>query len=158
MAVLLKSFQAVFDRLMDSIDDWRERDGAQAAVGRENKATRAYTINCTGDVVLGDEVMFVRAIWEKKAINSYGKLANVIVDYELFEGKVVKESYGAKRGQHTFSIKRKHDLLLIKGRNLYSIGVWRKKWPDENKRRSVADEKHERGAVVRSERRKRQSY
>lgn len=45
--------------------------------------------------------------------------------------------------------------ILIKGRNLYKNGVWRKKWDNEEERKIVLDEKHERGTIARLERTKR---
>ena len=155
MAVLLKSFQERFDALLDTVDEWRERDAAEASIGRETKATRAYRINCTGDVVAGDEIMFIKRIWDRVTVNSYGKKANVVVEFELVEGVVVGESYGSKRGQHTFTIKTNDDTFRIKGRNLYAVGVWRKGWKDEEERNTVADDKHSRGRVARSEQRRR---
>lgn len=38
---------------------------------------------------------------------------------EIIKGYVVKSSYGAAKGQHTFTIDNNGDKLLVKGRNLY---------------------------------------
>lgn len=39
---------------------------------------------------------------------------------EIIRGTVIRHSYGADKGQHTFSIRTiDNDLLLVKGRNLY---------------------------------------
>lgn len=116
--------------------------------------TNEYTINATGDVVTGDEVRFERATFT----GSYRKPR--FAGNEIIEGIIVKESYGKDKQQHTFTIRRHNgETLLIKGRNLYRNGVWRKPWPDEDARKAVADEKHSRGDAARAEReRRRESY
>jgi hypothetical protein len=42
--------------------------------------------------------------------------------------------------------------LMIKGRNLYANGTYRKLWADESQRNLVAHEKHGRGAEARAAR------
>ena len=78
-------------------------------------------------------------------------------------GRIIRESYGALKQQHTFTVevlwssglrpKQPLENLLIKGRNLYrAVGgrtVRRRPWADEMLRRSVLGEKHERGAAAR---------
>ncbi len=91
------------------------------------KLTRAYKINTTGDACTGDNIVFVKRIWERRPINSFGKLANVV------EGEIIKDSHGRDKQQHTFTVLTKEsEKILIKGRNLYGIGVWRKEWKDES--------------------------
>jgi len=147
---LLKDAQTRFDALNDNVDDWRNRDAFESNLGSLSKLTRAYTTKCTGDVCKGDQVAFVQRHWERKAINRYGKLANVVVGYSIVSGVVEKESYGAEKQQHTFSIRcDDKELLLIKGRNLYAIGVWRKPWANEEQRHAALEEKHQRGGYAR---------
>ena len=38
---------------------------------------------------------------------------------EVIKGNVINSSYGADKGQHTFTIDNNGDKLLVKGRNLY---------------------------------------
>ncbi|KAL0415019.1 UNVERIFIED_CONTAM: Zinc finger CCCH domain-containing protein 62 [Sesamum latifolium] len=74
-------------------------------------------------------------------------------------GRIVKESYGAAKQQHTFTIevlwsKGEKPLpplhpLLIKGRNLYRLKTMRQKWEDEGRRQKILSEKHARGGVAR---------
>lgn len=80
-------------------------------------------------------------------------------------GRVVKESYGAAKQQHTFTvevlwckgIKKLPPLfpLLVKGRNLYRLKTYRQPWKNEAERRKVLAEKHRRGSVARLKRAKR---
>lgn len=83
----------------------------------------------------------------------------------IVAGRIVKESYGAAKQQHTFTIevlwsKGTKPLpplhpLLIKGRNLYRLKTMRQKWENEAERQKVISEKHNRGAVARSTREER---
>jgi len=109
-----------------------------------------YSISCTGDAVTGDEVRFERATFSGSFRNA--KFAG----FERITGKIIRDSYGDKKQQHTFTL-----LLLdgsklrIKGRNLYANGTYRKQWVDESARESARDEKHDRGDSARAQRRER---
>ena len=94
-----------------------------------------YVINCTGDCCKGDEISFFNA----------GKSG------ERLYGTIIAESYGAAKQQHTFTIEVEgvFDNMMIKGRNLYKMGVLRKLWPDEGARQAILDEKHKRGDKAR---------
>jgi hypothetical protein len=94
-----------------------------------------YTIGCTGDCCKGDEIAFFNA----------GKSG------ERLFGVITAESYGAAKQQHTFTIDTEgpEGVMRIKGRNLYKMGVVRKKWPDEAARQAILDEKHKRGDEAR---------
>lgn len=80
----------------------------------------------------------------------------------IVAGRIVKESYGAAKQQHTFTIevlwsKGEKPLpplhpLLIKGRNLYRLKTLRQRWEDERERHKVLMEKHSRGFIARSNR------
>lgn len=106
-----------------------------------------YTVCCTGDAVVGDEVRFERATFTGSFRNA--KFAG----FETVTGKIVKDSYGKDKQQHTFTIALEGGGdLRIKGRNLYANGTYRKLWADESQRRTVADEKHARGDSARAAR------
>ena len=114
------------------------------------KGDKTYCICCTGDTVVGDRVRFDRATfggsWRKPTF----------AGYERVTGEIIRDSYGADKQQHTFTLRigGKHTgyEIRIKGRNLYRNGVWRKPWPDEAQRRAAVNEKHKRGARARAER------
>ncbi|MCD7459139.1 hypothetical protein HAX54_040208 [Datura stramonium] len=82
-------------------------------------------------------------------------------------GRIVKESYGAAKQQHTFTVevlwsqgvKQLPSLfpLLVKGRNLYKLKTFRQRWKDEEERLEVLAEKHKRGETARSIRAARKS-
>lgn len=80
-----------------------------------------YKINTTGDCVIGDEVSFERATFS-------GGFRNAKFDgFELVQGKIVNDSYGRDKQQHTFTIELLDgSKLTIKGRNLYANGTYRK--------------------------------
>lgn len=106
-----------------------------------------YSVRCTGDAVVGDEVRFERATFTGSFRNA--KFAG----FETVTGKIVKDSYGKDKQQHTFTLALDDGSeLRIKGRNLYANGTYRKLWADESCRRAAADEKHARGDVARATR------
>lgn len=103
-----------------------------------------HTINCTGDCVTGDKISFDRATFSGSFRNA--KFAG----FERLTGVIVKDSYGAAKQQHTFTILLADgSKIRIKGRNLYANGVWRQPWPDESERKQAAAEKHLRGDAAR---------
>jgi hypothetical protein len=109
--------------------------------------TNPYIIDCTGDAVLGDELTFERAVF----IGSYPNAK--FSHNETVEAVVISESYGAKKQQHTFTLLLPNgEKTMIKGRNLYRNGVFRKPWFDESKREEALKEKHRRGDLARTER------
>jgi len=111
-----------------------------------------FTINCTGDAVVGDEVRFERATFSGSFRNA--KFSG----FEMITGKIVRDSYGRDKQQHTFTLELSEGgELRIKGRNLYANGLYRKVWADESSRHAVADEKHARGDRARAAREIRKS-
>lgn len=106
-----------------------------------------YSINCTGDVVVGDEVSFDRATFTGSFRNA--KFAG----FERITGKIVRDSYGRDKQQHTFTIQLADgSTFCIKGRNLYANGTFRKVWGNESERMMCATEKHARGDAARAAR------
>lgn len=106
-----------------------------------------HTICCTGDCVVGDQVSFDRATFS----GSYRKPK--FAGFERITGTIIRDSYGAAKQQHTFTIELPDgSTTCIKGRNLYANGVWRKPWPNETSRHAALDEKHSRGNCARAAR------
>lgn len=111
-----------------------------------------FTIDCTGDAVVGDEVRFERATFTGSYCNA--KFSG----FELVTGKIIRDSYGRDKQQHTFTLElAEGGILTIKGRNLYREGTYRKEWTDESLRHAAADEKHKRGDRARAAREIRKS-
>jgi hypothetical protein len=111
------------------------------------------TIDCTGDVCVGDEIYFVKTIF-KGSINN-----PIFSHYENIYAKVIKDSYGEKKQQQTFTMQclltgRKFN---IKGRNVYRNGTRRIPWDQEDKRQRILDEKHARSALANKMRKARKS-
>ena len=146
MTKLLKGAQALFDTMNDLTVSYDDRLSAEIKFKRLPAISRSFKINITGDVCVGDIVLFPR----KKFSGSYKKPK--FEGIELVEGEIVRDSYGADKQQHTFTIKLKDGSeTRIKGRNLYDLGVWAKK-RDESERQAALDEKHARGDVARKNR------
>lgn len=115
-----------------------------------------FTIDCTGDVVTGDVIEFSEAVF----VGTYRR-PQYLGD-RLVQARVLRDSYGADRQQHTFT------LLIIassgaqalgtgaqttrKGRNVYRNGTRRQPWHDEEARRQAAAGKHARGDLARATR------
>ena len=96
-----------------------------------------YGVCCTGDCCVGDEVAFFQS----------GKSG------ERMFGVIKSESYGAAKQQHTFTISLiSGENSMIKGRNLYENGVYRKAWANEEDRKLALEEKHTRGDKARAAR------
>jgi hypothetical protein len=118
--------------------------------------TTAFTIDCTGDVCVGDTVMFTEGVFG----GSYRRPSH-LGDRRII-AKVVKDSYGADKQQHTFSIEvidsDGYDALTPgtktrrKGRNVYRNGTMRMAWENEDERGVALDEKHARGSIARAAR------
>lgn len=103
-----------------------------------------HTINATGDCVVGDEVMFERAVFT-------GSFRSPKFSHnETITGTIISDSYGDLKQQHTFTIQTGDgSKIRIKGRNLYRNGVMRKPWTDESEREEAQQEKHRRGNTAR---------
>ena len=118
----------------------------------EREYMESYSIDCTGDVVVGDEITFERATftgsWRRP------KFAG----NETITGKIIRDSYGAAKQQHTFTLELADgSTMTIKGRNIYRNGVKRKPWADESARHDATAEKHQRGDAARRQREVRKS-
>ncbi|KAF6162585.1 hypothetical protein GIB67_003131 [Kingdonia uniflora] len=134
-------------------EHWRIKDGN----GEKLYPRSSFRINCTGDVCQGDVVVFTQRVYEK--FDEMKRSGN-IMGKRTIVGRVVKESYGAAKQQHTFTVevlwskgvKRLPPLfpLLVKGRNLYRLRTYRQLWDNEAERSKVLDEKHKRGSEARN--------
>lgn len=124
--------------------------------------TTKYTINCTGDVVAGDTILFTEAVFG----GSHRKPK--YLGERTIAAMVLRESYGAVFQQHTFTIEvigstgveplREGLRTTRKGRNIYRNGTRRLPWADENARAAAAAEKHERGDEARAARQERKGF
>ncbi|KAL9267528.1 Zinc finger CCCH domain-containing protein [Drosera capensis] len=109
-------------------EHWRLKDGN----GEAFYPRSSFTINCTGDVCRGDIVLFTQTVYDKfEKMLRTGK----IIGRRTIAGRVVKESYGPAKQQHTFTVevlwckgtKKLPPLfpLPVKGRNLYKMRTFR---------------------------------
>jgi|TARA_Y100000310_G_C20642164_1_gene794596 hypothetical protein len=114
-----------------------------------------YSI-CTGDVCVGDEIIFTETVFA----GSHRKPR--YAGERTIEAIVVRDSYGAAKQQHTFSLDvvassgyqpiPAGKAIRRKGRNVYRNGCCRKPWADSTARRASLDDKHDRGAAARNAR------
>ncbi|XXG81580.1 hypothetical protein AAC387_Pa09g2177 [Persea americana] len=127
--------------------------------GEKKYPTSNFVLNCKGDACTGDVVMFEQNVYEMFSIASRSATGPPC-GTRIVVGRIVKESYGAAKQQHTFTIevlwsRGEKPLpplhpLLIKGRNLYRLKTMRQPWADEDERKKVLLEKHSRGHFARS--------
>lgn len=119
-----------------------------------NQSIEEYTIDCTGDACIDDEVKFEKAIFTEGKRGFRGRFKpGKFIGTETIYGTIIKDSYGKDKQQHTFTLlDSSENKMLIKGRNLYRNGCFRKPWDDESKRQNIINEKHERGDVARADR------
>ncbi|KAK2979493.1 hypothetical protein RJ640_008377, partial [Escallonia rubra] len=129
--------------------------------GEKKYPMSSFVLNCKGDACTGDTVMFEQNVYEMFNIASRSA-SGPPCGTRIVAGRIVKESYGAAKQQHTFTIevlwsKGEKPLpplhpLLIKGRNLYRLKTVRQRWENEGDRQKMLCEKHNRGAVARTNR------
>ncbi|KAG4937918.1 hypothetical protein AAZX31_16G009500 [Glycine max] len=129
--------------------------------GEKKYPPSSFVLNCKGDACTGDVVLFEQNVYEMFNIASRSA-SGPPCGKRIVAGRIVKESYGAAKQQHTFTIevlwsKGEKPLpplypLLIKGRNLYRLKTLRQKWEDEAKRQKILMEKHSRGSLAREDR------
>ncbi|XP_034695564.1 zinc finger CCCH domain-containing protein 62-like [Vitis riparia] len=129
--------------------------------GEKKYPVSSFVLNCTGDACTGDVVMFEQNVYEMFNIASRSA-SGPPCGSRIIAGRIVKDSYGAAKQQHTFTIevlwsKGEKPLpplhpLLIKGRNLYRLKTLRQRWEDEGERQKVLMDKHSRGSLARSDR------
>ena len=121
-----------------------------------------FKISCTGDVVVGDQIKFTEGVFD----GSYRKPK--FVGTRTIEALVLRDSYGLKKQQHTFTLKvlasAGTNPLVVgktvrrKGRNVYGTetfyrnGTMRRAWKNESDRAAARAEKHERGDAARVDR------
>ncbi|OMO66035.1 hypothetical protein COLO4_30808 [Corchorus olitorius] len=102
--------------------------------GEKKYPPSSFVLNCKGDACTGDVVMFEQNVYEMFNIASRSA-SGPPCGTRIVAGRIVKESYGAAKQQHTFTIevlwsKGEKPLpplhpLLIKGRNLYKLKTLR---------------------------------
>ncbi|XP_030461206.2 LOW QUALITY PROTEIN: zinc finger CCCH domain-containing protein 62 [Syzygium oleosum] len=129
--------------------------------GEEKYPVSSFVLKCKGDACTGDVVMFQQNVYDLFNIASRSA-SGPPCGKRIVAGRIVKESYGAAKQQHTFTIevlwsKGEKPLpplhpLLIKGRNLYRYNTMRQRWEDEGERAKALMEKHSRGSLARSDR------
>ena len=116
-------------------------------------------VEATGNVAAGDTIRFTEDVWggSRRRPRHLGQRTII--------ARVLKDSYGAQRQQHTFTLQvidstglesiAAGTVLRRKGRNVYRHGTERRLWQDEQARREALAEKHLRGDAARTSRRRR---
>jgi hypothetical protein len=115
-----------------------------------------FTMDCTGDVVVGDTILFTETVWG----GSYQDPKNL--GERTIIAKIIKDSYGEKKQQHTFTFSvidswgcdalTKGAKTRRKGRNVYRNGTRRLPWKCKGARTLALNEKHGRGGQARAAR------
>ena len=118
--------------------------------------TNLFSVDCKGDACRGDVILFTEGVFS----GSYRKPR--FVGERRIAARIVKDSYGSAKQQHTFTIEviasdgtdplEPGTVTKRKGRNIYRNGTLRQEWPDEAARNEVLDDKHQRGDAAREAR------
>ena len=116
---------------------------------------RKYTIDCTGDVCQGDDILFSETVF------GGSHRSPVALGTRRIAAAVIRDSYGAGKQQHTFTLLvigsdgydalRRGATIRRKGRNVYRNAVLRADRPDGG-RAAALDDKHTRGSRARAAR------
>lgn len=105
-----------------------------------------FTYDATGNVAQGDEIAFAESVFTGSHRNAR------FSHFELISGRIVKDSYGADKQQHTFTIETASgEKKLRKGRNVYKYLTLRKE-RDRDERDKALEEKYKRGNAARAAR------
>ena len=109
-------------------------------------AMTEYSFDVTGDACRGDQIAFARAVFS-------GSLWHPrFAGYEVVEATIIRDSYGAKKQQHTFSLLLKDGRVVRrKARNVYRV-ITMAKPRDLAEREEALREKHARGDAARAAR------
>ncbi|KAI3932271.1 hypothetical protein MKW98_024991 [Papaver atlanticum] len=119
------------------IDRIKEHLGIINGGGEQKYPESSFVCNCKGDACTGDVVMFEQNVYEMYNISSRSATGPPCGSRSV-AGRIVKESYGSAKQQHTFTIETMRQL-----------------WADEEMRRKVLLEKHSRGSLAKSNRKTR---
>ena len=119
------------------------------------KKIKSFNIDCTGDVAVGDEILFTEAVF------GGSHRSPVKIGDRRIAALVERDSYGAGKQQHTFTLlvlaadgtdaPKKGSKIRRKGRNVYRNGTLRRP-RDEAERNAALADKHERGDAARAAR------
>ncbi|KAA8541608.1 hypothetical protein F0562_022760 [Nyssa sinensis] len=82
--------------------------------GEKKYPVSSFVLNCKGDSCMGDVVMFEQNVYEMFNIASRSA-SGPPCGTRIVAGRIVKESYGAAKQQHTFTV----EVLWSKGRETF---------------------------------------
>lgn len=132
----------------------RRRGGGAGRMIDPRIDANSFSVNCTGDACRGDVILFTERVFGGGMYKNRKPLGT-----RRIAGLILKDSYGAEKQQHTFTIRviasdgyaplETGVSIMRKGRNVYRNGTRRKLWDDENARRRILENKHERGSIAR---------
>lgn len=102
-----------------------------------------YGVIVTGDACVGDEIVFGESVftgnWRR------AKYAGC----RIVRAKIIRDSYGDKCGQHTFTLELPDGTTRVKkARNVYANWTMARE-RDASERRAALEDKHERGREAR---------
>lgn len=102
-----------------------------------------YEVIVTGDACVGDEIVFGESVftgnWRR------AKYAGC----RVVRAKIIRDSYGDKCGQHTFTLELPDGTTRVKkARNVYANWTMAR-GRDASERRAALEDKHERGREAR---------
>ncbi len=102
-----------------------------------------FTIDCTGDVVAGDTILFTEGVFIGGDFSAFSRPAKNIGTRKVI-AEVVRESHSDSKEQRTFTLRvirsegcqalAPNEPAYRKARIIYRNGTRRKPWADESQR------------------------
>lgn len=150
-AYLKKHGMRVADKkgiLINRIREYLElKDGG----GEVKYPLSTFSVDCQGDVCIGDVVLFKQRIFEEKFDNCLRKIYPLLGDRTV-AGRIVNDSYGVMKQQRTVTVEVLWSTgvmpfpplrnLRLKGQDFRALKILRQLWLDEAKRAKVFLERH----------------
>jgi hypothetical protein len=106
-----------------------------------------YFIPAIRDVLVGDRVLFLRARYKPRAKNEMVRYCKRVEEMEVVRTMVVGESFSDNVWRIIYEepgceSDSRYSRRMIKADNLWSGGIWRRPWSDEDKRKEIRIRKY----------------
>jgi hypothetical protein len=131
-SVLSREFDSVFLFVFEEFPNSNKSEEETFTKNPENKSDATYSIDCTRDCRVGDDIRFMQAQFS----GGYPKAR--FLGYKAESGKIVSVSYNPTNKQHIIGVLLENGKKTrVKGDNFFKDKIFRKPWADESERNSA---------------------